>query len=85
MAIGDSPQAVDAGRGGKKKGFFARLVQSDFTFLENLDNLPGRYIDNANFFAVTDPANIPDEHLFELMMAEYPGWLQLAQRAGLLP
>jgi stress response protein SCP2 len=85
MAIGDSPQAVDANRSGKKKGFLKRLMQSDFTFLENLDNLPGRFIDNANFFAVTDPANIPDEQLFDLMMAEYPGWLQLARRAGLLP
>jgi hypothetical protein len=85
MAIGDSPQAVDANRSGKKKGFLKRLMQSDFTFLENLDNLPGRFVDNANFFAVTDPANVPDEHLFDLMMAEYPGWLQLARRAGLLP
>jgi stress response protein SCP2 len=85
MAIGDSPQAVDADRSGKKKGFLKRLMQSDFTFLENLDNLPGRFIDNANFFAVTDPANIPDAQLFDLMMNEYPGWLQLARRAGLLP
>jgi stress response protein SCP2 len=85
MAIGDSPQAVDANRSGKKKGFLKRLMQSDFTFLENLDNMPGRFLDNANFFAVTDPANIPDEQLFDLMMAEYPGWLQLARQAGLLP
>jgi hypothetical protein len=34
---------------------------------------------------VTDPANIPDEQLFELMMAEYPTWLGLARQAGLLP
>ena len=84
MAIGDSPQAIDYDKN-KKRGFFKRLLQSDFQFLENLDNLPGRYIDNANFFAVTDPANIPDEQLFELMMAEYPGWLGLARGAGLLP
>ena len=85
MAIGDSPQAVDADRSGKKKGFLKRLMQSDFAFLENLDNLPGRFIDNANFFAVTDPANVPDAQLFDLMMTEYPGWLQLARRAGMLP
>ncbi|GIJ58808.1 VWA domain-containing protein [Virgisporangium aurantiacum] len=84
MAIGDSPQAIDADKT-KKKGFFKRLLQSDFTFLENLDNLPGRFIDNANFFAVTDPANVPDEQLFDLMMAEYPSWLGLARQAGLLP
>jgi len=75
----------DADRSGKKKGFLKRLMQSDFAFLENLDNLPGRFIDNANFFAVTDPANVPDAQLFDLMMTEYPGWLQLARRAGMLP
>jgi len=34
---------------------------------------------------VTDPANVPDAQLFDLMMTEYPGWLQLARRAGMLP
>jgi hypothetical protein len=86
MAIGDSNRAVDArGRPQKPRGFLGRLLQSDFSFLENLDNLPGRFLDNANFFAVTDPTNISDDALFELMMAEYPTWLTHARRARMLP
>ncbi|MEV4515135.1 VWA domain-containing protein [Dactylosporangium sp. NPDC049525] len=54
-------------------------------FLDRLDDLDGRYLDNADFFSVSSPTAIADEKLFELMMAEYPGWLHRARQAGLLP
>ncbi|MEJ3658066.1 VWA domain-containing protein [Actinomycetes bacterium KLBMP 9759] len=82
MAIGPSSKSVDAT--GKKRGLLARLADSQFTFLEKLDDLPGRLIDNADFFGVTDPSNIPDDQLYELLMTEYPGWLTAARNAGLL-
>ncbi|MBA3524394.1 MAG: VWA domain-containing protein [Geodermatophilaceae bacterium] len=85
MAIGKSSMAVTVGGQApkKKKGRFAS--GGEFAFLEELDNLEGRYVDNANFFAVEDPATIPDEALYELLMGEYPGWLTLARQGGLLP
>lgn len=82
MAIGQSSKAVDAG--GHRRGFLARAFQSDFQFLEELDEMPGRYLDNASFFSVADPRAVPDEQLYELLMAEYPGWVQGARRGGLL-
>lgn len=57
---------------------------SEFRFLEELDDMGGRYLDNADFFAVEDPAAIPDEQLFELLMTEYPAWLTQARAKGLL-
>jgi hypothetical protein len=57
----------------------------EFAFLERLDDLDCRYLDNADFFSVPSPTAIADEALFELMMAEYPGWLHRARQAGLLP
>ncbi|MEV4135008.1 VWA domain-containing protein [Dactylosporangium sp. NPDC049742] len=57
----------------------------EFAFLERLDDLAGRYLDNAGFFSVPSPTAIADEDLFELMMAQYPGWLHRARHAGLLP
>ena len=57
----------------------------EFAFLEKLDDLEGRYLDNADFFAVEDPAAISDDALFDLLMTEYPGWLQRARSQGLLP
>lgn len=83
MAIGRSSKSVDAD-GTKKRGLLTRLTDSQFTFLEKLDDLPDRRIDNASFFAVADPANISDEQLYELLMTEYPSWLVAARNAALL-
>ena len=55
-----------------------------FEFLEKLDELTGRKVDNANFFQVSDPATPSDEEMFELMMGEYPDWLKAAQTARIL-
>jgi len=76
MAIGKSQKDV------KRKGIFGRIVKamtSDFSFLEKLDELSDRFVDNANFFSVEDPANITDEELYDLLTAEYPGWVKLWQ------
>ena len=91
MAIGASARTV-APAAPARGGFLSRLAgggapagsRSEFAFLEELDDMPGRYLDNADFFAVEDPAAIPDDQLFELLMTEYPGWLTRARGAGLL-
>lgn len=57
---------------------------SMFEFLENLDNLDRRYIDNADFFCVSDPEKISDDDLYKLLMTEYPNWLREARAKGLL-
>ncbi|MCW2603994.1 MAG: hypothetical protein JWN61_2129 [Pseudonocardiales bacterium] len=86
MAIGKSDTKLDSfGRVQKPSRFGGRRGGGEFAFLEELDNLQGRYLDNANFFAVEDPSVIPDEALFELLMGEYPTWLGLARQRGLLP
>ncbi|MCF2525959.1 VWA domain-containing protein [Yinghuangia soli] len=99
MGIGPSPKAVDKTdpnavdpNAPKKKLKLGERLQNKliekltggFAFLEELDNMQGRYTDNAAFFAVTDPANLTDEALFELMMEEYPDWLNRARSMGLL-
>ena len=92
MAIGQSsrnvaaagahpPQKKQRGMG----GFLSRLVQTDFGFLEELDDMGGRFLDNANFFSVADPTMLPDDQLYDLLMNEYPAWVQHARRLGLLP
>jgi stress response protein SCP2 len=78
MAIGRSSKDI------KKRGFFASIFQSDFSFLEKLDNLTGRFIDNANFFSVEDPQAIADNELYDLLMGEYPSWVQQASSKGLI-
>ncbi len=55
-----------------------------FEFLEKLDDLKGRCIDNADFFSVKSPQELNDEQLFARLMNEYPKWLSQAQQKQLL-
>jgi stress response protein SCP2 len=80
MGLGKSRKDVKKGGG----GFWASAFASDFTFLEELDNMPGRYCDNANFFSVSDPDVLADDELYDLMMAEYPAWVKQAPAKGLI-
>lgn len=78
-------QFMGIGKGRKSKS--RRLLafsDSDFPFLEKLDELGGRVIDNANFFSVSSPDEVSDAELYDLLMAEYPTWLKLAKQHGVL-
>lgn len=78
-------QFMGIGKGRKSKSKrLARFADSDFPFLEKLDELDGRYVDNANYFSVASPDEHSDSDLYDLLMAEYPAWLQLAKQHGLL-
>lgn len=81
MAIGKSKKDITQGGFG---GWLSRAFASDFSFLEKLDELQGRLIDNANFFSVEDPNLIDADQLYKLLISEYPQWLKLAQQKGFL-
>jgi hypothetical protein len=74
---------IGKGRKSKSKRLQA-FTDSDFPFLEKLDELGGRLIDNANYFSVASPDEHGDAELYDLLMAEYPGWLKLARQHGVL-
>ncbi|WP_018395270.1 MULTISPECIES: VWA domain-containing protein [Bacillaceae] len=79
MAIGKSNNSLK-----RKKGMFNSLFTSDFRFLEALDDMSDRFIDNADFFSIEDPSSIPDDELYNLLMQEYPAWVKEARSKGLL-
>ncbi|QLG11685.1 VWA domain-containing protein [Deinococcus sp. D7000] len=56
----------------------------NFDFLEKLDDLPGRVVDNADFFRVPAPIRIEDAELFELLLGELDSWQRDAKAAGVL-
>jgi len=89
MAIGTSSRSVDAPAPSGGGGFFSRKASAggggEFRFLEELDDMGGRYLDNADFFAVQDPANLSDDQLYDLLTTEYPQWVAQARAKGLLP
>lgn len=63
---------------------FIAIGNSGFRFLKKLDTLSGRYLDNANFFAVDSPERVPDDKLYDLLMTEYPSWVKQASSKGLM-
>lgn len=63
---------------------FMAIGSGGFDFLERLDDLRDRYVDNADFFSVSDPETIADDRLYNLLMTEYPRWVQQAKSKGLL-
>lgn len=78
-------QFMGIGKGRKSKSkLLASFADSDFPFLEKLDDLDGRLVDNADFFCVSSPDEHDDTALYDMLMAEYPGWLKLARQHGLL-
>ena len=63
---------------------FVGIGGASFSFLDHLDNMSGRFIDNANFFEVQNPNSISEQELYSKMMDEYPDWLNLAKSKNLL-
>ena len=55
---------------------FIGVGNSSFSFLEKLDEMDGRYIDNANFFSVSDINSMSDDDLYDKLFAEFPSWLR---------
>lgn len=55
-----------------------------FDFLEKLDDMTGRLVDNCDFFEVKSLDQMTDDEVFDKLMAEYPGWIPNAKRAGAL-
>lgn len=63
---------------------FVGIGNSSFSYLEELDEMEGRYVDNANFFAVNDLTSITDEELYNRLLAEYPDWISKVKQLGMI-
>lgn len=63
---------------------FVGIGNTSFSFLEKLDTMSGRFLDNANFFQVNDIASISDDELYGRLLNEFPTWLQQAKAKGIL-
>ncbi|MGH8967663.1 MAG: VWA domain-containing protein [Actinomycetes bacterium] len=53
-------------------------------FLERLDDLRGRQVDNASFFHAADPTSVSDTQLYDGLTHEYAAWLAAATAAGIV-
>lgn len=63
---------------------FVGIGRESFDFLQKLDDLKGRYVDNADFFKIQDIKKISDEELYEKLLTEFPDWLKEVKSKGML-
>jgi hypothetical protein len=58
--------------------FFGLKTSSNekFEFLQKLNKMEGRFVDNANFQEIVDINVLTDEDLYNMMFLEYPEWEQ---------
>jgi hypothetical protein len=50
-----------------------------YAFLNILDAMQGRFLDNASFFPIDDFDSMSDATIYDKMMEEFPSWLKAAQ------
>ncbi|MFB4315822.1 VWA domain-containing protein [Actinomadura sp. 21ATH] len=62
---------------------FIGLGHGRYGLLHKLDDLDGRLVDNAGFFAVDDIADITDAELYHRILSEFPEWLRAAKAHGI--
>ncbi|RBP93245.1 TerF-like vWA domain-containing protein [Cytobacillus firmus] len=63
---------------------FVGIGDSNFEVLEKLDEMDGRYIDNANFFHIKNIETISDNELYDLLLNEFPDWLKEAKEKNVI-
>lgn len=63
---------------------FVGIGSDNMSFLEELDNMPGRKIDNANFFQIEDLSKETDKGLYGKMMLEYPVYITKAKQLNII-
>lgn len=63
---------------------FVGIGGASFDYLERLDDLRGRYIDNADFFQLNDVNKVSDKELYKRLLTEYPHWIKEARKKGMI-
>lgn len=63
---------------------FVGIGGRNYGALEKLDDMPGRIVDNCNFFAIDKITSIDDEKLYELLLEEFPDWLNAARLKNII-
>ncbi len=63
---------------------FVGFGGSGYGILEQFDEMTGRYVDNAGFFAIDDYRSIADEELYSRLVKEFPLWINRVKALGMI-
>lgn len=61
---------------------FVGIGGGSYGALDKLDHLSGRFVDNANFFALDDLNQISEVELYARLVGEFPSWLKSFQQTS---
>ncbi|MET8776293.1 VWA domain-containing protein [Nocardia sp. NPDC004654] len=61
---------------------FVGLGKANYGLLRSIDEMDGRLVDNAGFFALDDIDSVDDAQLYARLLGEFPQWLRAARAAG---
>ncbi len=85
--VGNSSEIKKLMREASEKPIFWQFVGvsgKDYGVLKKLDTLKGRYVDNANFFALDDFRSVSTQELYSRLLNEFPLWLQAAKNKNMI-
>ena len=60
------------------------IGNTSFSFLEKMDTMSGRKVDNAGFFKIRDINQVSDDELYKLLLTEFPSFLAEVKKLGML-
>lgn len=83
----DKSETTDLIREISGMGMFIQFVgigSENFPYLEKLDDLTGRVLDNVNFFSSGNIQNMSDKELYEKLLTEFPSWRKEALARNLI-
>lgn len=63
---------------------FLSIGSEDMEFLQKLDDLDDRFVDNADYKHVGDVEAVSDKELFQILLDEYPEWIKSVKGLGIL-
>ena len=62
---------------------FVGIGKAKYGVLEKLDDMEGRVVGNAGFFALDDIDSVSDSELYSRLLSEFPDWHKSAVAAGI--
>lgn len=83
----DKPETEAVVREASNQAVFWQFVgigSEQFRFLQKLDDMEGRFLDNVDFFSVRDLKQVSDEELYDKLLTEFPQWIKDARSKGIL-
>lgn len=82
----DEAATIEALKEASKEGIFWKFISigPEIRFLKELDDLEGRVVDNADYVAIGNLADLKEQDLYNKLLTEWPTWLTAARNAGIL-